>query len=107
MIGVLIFVSVLVPDITSIQLNRPLDRIGIPGGKGLLDGLFIKPATGIIFTWFIYRLKIARFLDFSKNKFSRYDDESKEYLLNLNYSFRRPVDTKTGLTYANRDQSDN
>ena len=89
LVGFMVFVSLVIPDIAGALTAVPHGRIAIPGGNGLLDGLVLKPAAGMLMTWTIYWAKAnPRFRRISRP----YDDASREFLLNMSASYRRPAE---------------
>ena len=91
LIGVFSFVSVLVPDVISMLHERPEGRTGIPGGNGLMDGIVLKPALAVAFTYLTYYLKVRFGFPQATLRRVPMDARSSEFLLNARPSYRRPV----------------
>ncbi len=83
LIWFLVFVSVLVPDLVSVQLDRPAWAVGIPGGGGIFDGLIVKPLLAVGVTWICYLSKTVAVLAPKRNKGKSYDADSRAFLLNI------------------------
>lgn len=94
----LVFLNVLIPDLVSVQIDRPSDRIGIPGGGGLLDGLVLKPLIGLAVTWVAYIFKIRPVLPNRHRRGKGYDAEALDFLLNVSPAYRRPDSLEARLT---------
>lgn len=99
LIWFMVFVSVLIPDVLSSMYERPEGAIGIPGGRGLADGLVIKPLMGVGVTVLAYWLKIRPILPNKQRRGKAYDAESRAFLLNVSPWYRRPTtfDAKLNL----------
>jgi len=99
LIGVMVFFSVLIPDVLSAMYERPEGAIGIPGGRGLADGLVVKPLMGVGVTVLAYWLKVRPILPNKQRRGKAYDAESRAFLLNVSPWYRRPetFDSKLNL----------
>lgn len=90
MIGVFAFLSLLIADVASMIHSRPDGMYGAPGGQGAIDGLIIKPLAAIGLLYLAYVLKV-RLIAFKKERRGQmYDQESKDFLLNLSPFYERP-----------------
>lgn len=91
LVGVMVFVSLAIPDIFSANLERPEGLIAVPGGMGLLDGLVLKPAAAIGVTWLAYMHKLRPLFPSKHMRGKAYSAESRHYLINLRPAYRRPA----------------
>lgn len=91
LIGFMVFVSVLVPDIFSSIYERPAGAVGIPGGRGPVDGLVLKPLMAIGVTTLAYWLKVRPILPNKDRRGKAYDAASRAFLLNVSPWYRRPT----------------
>lgn len=89
-VGVMIFVSVFIPDVASAVFERKEGQFAIPGGRGLIDGLVLKPLMGIGVTWLVYTMKVKGWFAGKGRRGYVYDQASREYLLNVSPRFVRP-----------------
>jgi hypothetical protein len=90
LVGVLTFCSLVVPDVLSMVISRPDYGIGIPGGRGPIDGLVLKPAMAMGITSLAYWLKIHPLLPNQTRRQKTYDAKSRDFLLNLHPGYKRP-----------------
>ncbi len=104
LIWFLVFISVLVPDLVSVRLDRPEWAVGIPGGGGLLDGLVVKPLVAVGLTWLCYLSKVYPIFPQKNRKGREYDADSRAFLLNISPRYRRP-DRLEGRLYLMQSQS--
>jgi hypothetical protein len=96
LIGAFTFLSVAIPDVASAVWARPEGKYAVPGGNGLADGLVLKSLMGIAMMWLAYQLKLWR----ARIKGLRYDQASRDFLLNASPRYRRDSDRWEGqLSY--------
>lgn len=89
LVGVFTFLSVCCADVASMVTERPEGAIGIPGGRGLLDGLVLKPLAAIGVTYLAYALKVKPIRLFAARRRTMYDASSVAFLFNVRPSYRR------------------
>ena len=91
LIGFFTFISLLIPDLFSAVTDRPVGRISIPGGAGLLDGLFLKPFIAMGVTWLAYYAKTVPVLqNRRRHDHCVYSAASTQFLFNLTPNYTRP-----------------
>jgi hypothetical protein len=90
MVGFFAFLSLAIADFGSMLYNRPAGMYAAPGGRGIFDGLIIKPMLAIGLMYLSYGLKVWPILP-NKNRRDRvYDEKSKNFLLNVSPFYERP-----------------
>jgi hypothetical protein len=99
MIGVFAFLSLLMADVASMIHSRPDGMYGAPGGQGIIDGLIIKPLAAVGLLYLAYVLKVWPIAPKKERRGKVYDQQSKDFLLNLSPFYERPDawDTKLRL----------
>ena len=99
-IGAMCFLSLVVADFASVVQNRPEGMYGAPGGRGLLDGLIVKPVSAMCMVaaayWAKARMPIAR----GDQRGQRYDAESRAFLLNVSPRYVRALRLNPSLGNA-------
>lgn len=102
-IGVMTFLSLVVPDFASMVNHRPDGAYGAPGGMGLIDGLIVKPAMAIGMMSLAYALKVWPLLPNKQRRGKVYTREARAFLLNVSPSYRRP-DEEPQLELVERER---
>jgi hypothetical protein len=89
MVWFMSFACLCLADVASMIYNRPEGMYGVPGGRGIMDGLIIKPLIAGMLMWGAYALKVWPIAPNKHRRGKVYDAESRDYLMNLSPWYRR------------------
>ena len=105
MVGVFAFLSLAIADFGSMMYNRPEGMYGAPGGRGLIDGLIIKPMMAIGLMYLSYVLKVWPILPNKHRRGKVYDQRSKDFLLNVSPFYERPDEWDSQLKLLPKEET--
>lgn len=99
------FLSLCIADFASMIYNRPEGMYGAPGGRGLLDGLIIKPLLAVGLMSLAYVLKVWPIAPNKHRRGKVYDKESRDFLLNVSPFYQRPDAWDTQLKLVPKEST--